>query len=97
MITVAALAAGPGAIATPEQKRQAEAYFQGALPFLAVKGPALDAFFKARAPELAAPAEVEGFLREHGHAMQRAAVRYAVEKMPTPLRAGIMVATSAMW
>lgn len=43
---------------------------------------------------LAAPGEVEGFLRAHGGAMQREAVRYAVEKMPAALRAELLAATA---
>lgn len=48
--------------ATPEQKASAEAYFKGALPFLGVKGPALDALFASWKPELdalAVPARYE--------------------------------------
>lgn len=41
----------------------------------------------------AAPAEVEAFLRTHGSAMRREAVRYAVEKMPPGLRAQMMDVT----
>lgn len=38
---------GLRAVATPAQKASAEAYFKGALPFLGVKGPDVDAVFKA--------------------------------------------------
>jgi 3-methyladenine DNA glycosylase AlkD len=38
------------AVATPAQKAPAEAYFKGAVPFLGVKGPDVDAVFKASRP-----------------------------------------------
>ena len=41
-----ALHAALVAESSPEQKRSADAYFKGALPFLGVKGPAVDAVFK---------------------------------------------------
>jgi 3-methyladenine DNA glycosylase AlkD len=43
---------------------------------------------------LAAPAEVERYLREHGRAMRREAVRYAIEKMPKALQADLLAATA---
>lgn len=43
---------------------------------------------------LAAPEEVEAFLRAHGPAMHREAVRYAVEKMPPTLRGELLAATA---
>lgn len=54
MLTVPTLTARLLALASPLQKAQAEAYFKGAVPFLGVKGPAVDAVFKAARPELAA-------------------------------------------
>jgi len=41
---------GLQAVATPAQRASAEAYFKGAIPFLGVKGPDVDAVFKASRP-----------------------------------------------
>jgi 3-methyladenine DNA glycosylase AlkD len=54
MLTVPAVARALEALATPEQKANAEAYFKGVLPFLGVKGPQLNACFKEHAGQLAA-------------------------------------------
>jgi 3-methyladenine DNA glycosylase AlkD len=58
MLTVAALADALAPPATPAQKTAAEAYFKGAVPFLGVKGPAVDGVARAARPAfraLAAP------------------------------------------
>ncbi len=49
------------ALATPQQKAGAEAYFKGVLPFLGVKGPAVDALVKELRPRLLALSESERF------------------------------------
>lgn len=51
-MTVAALRARLAALATPAQKASAEAYFKGVVPFLGVKLPRVDTFFKELRPEL---------------------------------------------
>lgn len=55
-MNVAALRAQVEAVATPAQRKQAEAYFKGALPFLGARGPDVDALFKAARPALGAMA-----------------------------------------
>ncbi len=61
MLTVPAVRRALDALATPEQKANAEASFKGVLPFLGVKGPELDACFKAHAGQLAAMTPADRF------------------------------------